>query len=111
MPHMGQQLFGHPVVQVKTSSYYKMLQGANRLIRSKIVRTAAVCLPQCPSPHLRIRTGCHMRGAKEIAPGAKTVEAIMFLFLSAVGTDLALTLISPVPKTIDVTQHPDSIRS
>ena len=41
-----------------------------------------------------------MRGAKEIAPTAKTVEAIVFLFLSAVGTDLTLTLIVPVPEAL-----------
>ena len=40
-------------------------------------------------------------GQKKIAPTAKTVEAIVFLLLSAVDTDLALTLIPPVPKPID----------
>lgn len=41
---------------------------------------------------------------KKIAPAAKTVEAIVFLLLSAVDTDLTLTLIPPVPKPIDDTR-------
>ena len=43
----------------------------------------------------------HGKSQKKIAPTAKTVEAIVFLLLSAVDTDLALTLIPPVPKPID----------
>ena len=39
-------------------------------------------------------------GQKKIAPTAKTVEVIVFLLLSAVDTDLTLTLIVPVPEAL-----------
>ena len=41
-------------------------------------------------------------GQKKIAPTAKTVEAIVFLFLLATDTDLTLTLIVPVLEALDV---------
>lgn len=61
----------------------------------------SIILPKGSHPLLCIRIGCHRGKQKKIAPAAKTVEAIMFLFLSAVGTDLVLTLILPVPKTMN----------
>ena len=39
-------------------------------------------------------------GQKKIAPTAKTVKAIVFLFLLATDTDLTLTLIVPVPEAL-----------
>ena len=42
----------------------------------------------------------HEGKPKKIAPTAKTVEVIVFLLLSAVDTDLPLTLIVPVPEAL-----------
>ena len=41
-----------------------------------------------------------MGKAKKDLPTAKTVEAIVFLLLSAVDTDLTLTLIVPVSEAL-----------
>ena len=58
----------------------------------------------------------HEGKPKKIAPTAKTVEVIVFLLLSAVDTDLTLTLIVPVLEALDVISRfishslgPDSI--